>query len=90
MAASKAEELYHLLLMRGNVALSALKEIHRMTGELIAAYDKVDEEWRVPVQADDTNRALIDAMRKTYPQFADATDAEIIAMLNLTASQQTK
>lgn len=82
MAETKEKNLYELLLMRGNVSIAALREIHRMTGEIIEAFDKVDTEWRVPVEADDSNRALVEAMRKTYPQFAQATDAEIIATLN--------
>lgn len=82
MAESKEKYLYELLLMRGNVSISALRKIRDMADELIKAFDAVDAEWRVPVEADDTNRALVEAMRKAYPHLADATDAEIIATLN--------
>lgn len=81
---NKVENLYELLVARGNTSIEMLRHIHRVIGEFLAVQDQVDKEWQVPKEMSDTQRMVIEAVRKNYAEFAQATDAEIIRHFNLT------
>lgn len=79
----KVKNLYELLVARGNTSIDMLRHIHRVIGEFLAVQDQVDKEWQVPKEMSDTKRMVIEAVRKNYPEFANATDEEIVNRFNL-------
>lgn len=83
MSEDKAKNLYELLVARGNLAIEMLREIHKRTGEFLSAQDEVDKQWQVPKEIADTHKLIIEAVRKNYPEFSKATDAEILHHFNL-------
>jgi len=86
MTEDKAPALFDLLLARGNVGIEFIRELHESTGRILQVVDQIDTEWQIPREMPDTIRRIADAIRKTYPEFANATDAEIIKQFGLEKS----
>lgn len=84
MSEDKTGKLYELLVARGNTAIEMLRHMRKVIDEFLAVQDQVDKEWQVPKEISDTQRMVIEAVRKNYAEFAQATDAEIIRHFNLT------
>ena len=83
MSEDKTPQLYELLVARGNTAIEMLRHMHKVIGEFLQVQDQVDKEWQVPKEMSDTKRMVIEAVRKNYPEYAGATDAEIIRQFKL-------
>ena len=86
MTEDKAPALFDLLLARGNVGIEFIRELHESTGRILQVVDQIDTEWQIPREMPDTIRRSADAIRKIYPEFASATDAEIIKQFGLEKS----
>lgn len=86
MTEDKVPALFDLLLARGNVGIEFIRELHESTGRILQVVDQIDTEWQIPREMPDTIRRIADAVRKTYPDFANATDAEIIKQFGLEKS----
>lgn len=86
MTEDKVPALFDLLLARGNVGIEFIRELHESTGRILQVVDQIDTEWQIPREMPDTIRRIADAVRKTYPEFANATDAEIIKQFGLEKS----
>lgn len=72
------ESYADLLKSRGDVAISALRNVYQQIGTILAAVDEMDITLDVAPAPTEPQQAIAAALRARYPEFADKSDVEIL------------
>ena len=72
-----------LLKARGDVPITVLRQLKVQIDSLLALVDTLDVDMQLTPAPDDATVAIANALRARYPDFADKSDAEVLAYFNV-------
>lgn len=79
------QDYAELLKARGDVPISIIRQIHAQLTDLLALVDNFDDNvFGLPKATGKGATAIAAALRAAYPEFADKTDAEVLAHFDVT------
>jgi len=77
------ESYADLLKARGDVAISALRNVYQSIGTILAAVDEMDITLEAEPAPTEPQKAIAAALRARYPEFAGKSDAEILKQFDV-------
>lgn len=83
MTNNTPETYADLLKARGDVPISVLRQLKSQIDSLLALVDTLDVDMQLTPAPDDATVAIANALRARYPDFADKSDAEVLAYFNV-------
>lgn len=83
MTNNTPETYADLLKARGDVPIAVLRQLKAQIDSLLALVDTLDVDMQLTPAPDDATAAIANALRARYPDFADKSDAEVLAYFNV-------
>ena len=83
MTSNTPETYADLLKARGDIPISVLRKLKAQIDSLLEAVDALDVDMQLTPAPDDAIVAIANALRARYPDFADKSDAEVLAYFNV-------
>lgn len=78
-----------LVMARADVSVSALREVHKITGDLLAVIDAIDSDLSVPPVSSPLTEQLLKYLRVRNPELADLTDEEVLKKCGVTLDDRS-
>lgn len=83
MTSNTPETYADLLKARGDVPISVLRQLKTQIDSLLSLVDTLDVDMQLTPAPDDATVAIANALRARYPDFADKSDADVLAYFNV-------
>lgn len=83
MTSNTPETYADLLKARGDVPISVLRQLKTQIDSLLSLVDTLDVDMQLAPAPDSATAAIANALRARYPDFADKSDAEVLAYFNV-------